>query len=141
MIPFFVKFVTGSPRSAKDEESVITKETDVASLSPTFDDSESLVSMLSDTHVACTSSAPVVFKSGDKKSRFADHARHGLRYLKKDDSNVVMLFERPSSANDESSFDNCQVYRFHDYDPPASNAYTNRLGPCRDSLMYSLMNG
>jgi hypothetical protein len=140
MLPSFIKF-TLSPRS-NNEESVTIKETplDVVSLPETVASSDetschvetsSVVSALSDV---LPPSCGV--KWWDKKSRFADHVRDGLHYLKRDDSNVVMLFESPSSANAESSFYNCQVYRFHDY-PPVSNAYKNVLGPCR----YSLMNG
>lgn len=72
----------------------------------------------------------------DKTTLYSTYIRDALRYLQRRDDGVIMLFESPSTADKESSFYNCQVYKFHDY-PPASNPYKTVLGPCR----YSLMNG
>jgi ATP-grasp domain len=86
----------------------------------------------------------------DKKTHYSAFVRDAIQYLKKRPSNsddasaaavpdsdeVVMLFESPSSASADSTFFNCQVYKFHDW-PPMSAPYKTMLGPCR----YSMMNG
>lgn len=75
-------------------------------------------------------------KSWDKKSGYSDYIRDALQYLKRNDSNVIMVYEAPSTAASDSSFFNSAVYRFHDY-PPAQSKTKAVLGPCR----YSCMNG
>lgn len=75
-------------------------------------------------------------KQWDRKTLYSDFIQEGLRYLKKQDSNVVMLFESPSTAATDSTFHNGGAYKMHDY-PPSSSASKGVLGPCR----YSVMNG
>lgn len=141
MLPSFIKFIRSTPRAEEEDLGDLDKDTLVCAEpeTPTVvtfvsgDESASLVSSISDLAVpppACG------VRNWDKSTRFADFVRDGLRYQKRDDTNVVMLFESPSTANSESSFYNCQVYKFHDY-PPMSNAYKTMIGPCR----YSCMNG
>lgn len=85
----------------------------------------------------------------DKKTHYSAFVRDAIQYLKKRNNGnnedtsalatsneVVMLFESPSSASADSTFFNCQVYKFHDW-PPMSAPYKTMLGPCR----YSMMNG
>lgn len=98
----------------------------------TTDESSSLVSMISDG----TPSPSLRVHKWNQKKFFSDYVREGLDALQRDADNTIMLFESPSSANKDSNFYNCAVYKFHDY-PPASNAYKKTLGPCR----YSVMNG
>ena len=96
------------------------------------DETESLISGISDYDFAPSFRC----KSWNGKARYSDMIQDGLRYLKKDTSNVVMLFESPSTSAQDSSFYNGQVYKFHDW-PPAPSASKGVLGPCR----YSMMNG
>jgi ATP-grasp domain len=102
-----------------------------------------------------TSSSPSLrVEQWDKKTHYSAFVRDAIQYLKKRSSSsnnndddtildnnrnnedVVMLFESPSSASADSTFFNCQVYKFHDW-PPMSSPYKTMLGPCR----YSMMNG
>lgn len=134
MLPTFIKFLTERSKSPYPDDELCKDnfETEIRTVTTADNESSSIISSVSDPEFG------TVFrvKPWDKMTRFADYIADGLRYLKKDDKSVVMLYESPSSANSESTFFNCQVYKFHDY-PPASNPYKTMLGPCR----YSLMNG
>ena len=68
---------------------------------------------------------------------YSEYIKEGMEFLKKDPSNVVMLFESPSSSSTESSFHNKGQYRFHDWPPPKSTKSKAILGPCK----YSMWNG
>jgi hypothetical protein len=153
MLPSFIKFIRprSSPRLEDEEAVEFEKQQEqvaAAEATPTVvtfassdNESASLVSSISDLGVMTPSSASSspaynVVKQWDKKTKFSDYVRDGLSYLQRESEDVIMLFESPSTANRESSFYNCQVYKFHDY-PPASDAYKTMIGPCR----YSLMNG
>lgn len=72
----------------------------------------------------------------DGKTYFADFVHQGLVDLKLDKSNVVMLYESPSSSSHETSFYNSQVFNYHDF-PSFPPYYKSVLAPCR----YSIMNG
>lgn len=135
MLPSIIKFARTNAPTDHDESPLKDTAVDVFSLPETVsstDDSASLISSLSDQVFSPVDGV----KNWDKKKGFSDYVREGLRYLKRDDSNVVMLFESPSTANSECKFFNSQVYKFHDY-PPTSSAAKSIVGPCR----YSLMNG
>jgi hypothetical protein len=97
------------------------------------DDTASLVSSISESE----NYAPCFrVKAWDRKTRYSDLIADGLRYKNRDTSNVILLFESPSTSTTDSSFYNGQVYKFHDY-PPAPSISKGILGPCR----YSMMNG
>lgn len=71
---------------------------------------------------------------------YSDYIKDGLEYkgIKVEDyTDVVMLYESPSSASDQTSFHNRQKFRFHDWPPPKSTKSKSIIGPCK----YSLMNG
>ena len=68
---------------------------------------------------------------------YSEYIKEGMEFLKKDHSNVVMLFESPSSSTTESSFHNNQKFKFHDWPPPKSTISKAILGPCK----YSMWNG
>jgi ATP-grasp domain len=68
---------------------------------------------------------------------YSEYIKEGMEYLQKDPSNVVMLFESPSSATTESSFHNNKQFKFHDWPPPKSTKSKATLGPCK----YSMWNG
>lgn len=72
----------------------------------------------------------------DGKTLFSDYVKSGLEHLERDTSNIVMVFESPSSSSKDSSFFNSNVYKFHDY-PPSAGSTKKMLGPCR----YALVNG
>lgn len=72
----------------------------------------------------------------DGETFFADFVHNGLADLKLDKSNVVMLYESPSSSSHETSFYNSQVFNYHDF-PSFPPYYKSVLAPCR----YSIMNG
>ena len=74
---------------------------------------------------------PMTFKG------YSEYIKEGMEFLKKDPSNVVMLFESPSSSTDQSSFHNNEKYKFHDWPPPKSTVSKAILGPCK----YSMWNG
>ena len=97
------------------------------------DETLSLISSLSDTDL----NPAFRCKAWDGVSGYSDLIQEGLRYLKREESNVVMIYESPSSsAAQDTSFYNDQVFKFHDW-PPAPSTYKGVLGPCR----YSLVNG
>jgi hypothetical protein len=95
-------------------------------------ETDSLISSISDVDFH---PSPFI-KQWDHKTLFSDFIQDGLILMKKKSTNVVMLYESPSSSSHETSFFNSQVYKFHDY-PPSPVAYKAVLAPCR----YSLMNG
>lgn len=68
---------------------------------------------------------------------YSEYIKEGMEYLKRDPSNVIMLFESPSSSTAESSFHNKQQFKFHDWPPPKSTKSKAILGPCK----YSMWNG
>lgn len=68
---------------------------------------------------------------------YSEYIKEGMEFLKKESSNVVMLFESPSSASSETSFHNDTKYRFHDWPPPKSTMQKAILGPCK----YGMWNG
>lgn len=68
---------------------------------------------------------------------YSEFIKEGMEYLKKDPTNVVMLFESPSSSSTESSFHNNAQFKFHDWPPPKSTKSKAILGPCK----YSMWNG
>mmetsp|Transcript_3436 Transcript_3436/g.6444 ORF Transcript_3436/g.6444 Transcript_3436/m.6444 type:complete len:505 (-) Transcript_3436:200-1714(-) len=79
-------------------------------------------------------------KAWDRKKFYSDYIREGLeeRGVKISDyTDVIMLYESPSSASSETSFQNREKYRFHDWPPPKSTRSKAILGPCK----YSMMNG
>jgi len=73
----------------------------------------------------------------DGKKGYSDYIADGLKYKDISDTNIVMLFESPSSSTSESSFHNKSKFRFHDWPPPKSTKSKGVLGPCR----YASMNG
>ena len=131
MLPTFIKFAT-SRRFEDDEPPLETKPTLVSEPSspPTetktvvsADESASIVSSISDQDLLTPSFR---VQSWDKKTHYSTFIRDSLRYLKRNEHDVVMLFESPSTADKESAFYNSQVYKFHDY-PPASAPYKTML--------------
>jgi ATP-grasp domain len=71
---------------------------------------------------------------------YSDYIKEGLEYTGvkiSDYTEVVMLYESPSSATDQSTFHNREKFRFHDWPPPKSTRSKSIIGPCK----YSLMNG
>lgn len=68
---------------------------------------------------------------------YSEYIKEGMEFLKKESSNVVMLFESPSSSTDQSSFHNNQKFKFHDWPPPKSTISKSILGPCK----YAMWNG
>jgi len=96
-------------------------------------ENDSLISGLSDERTRVTS---IVVKQWDGIKHYSDFILDGLRFRKEDASNVVMLFESPSSSDRATSFFNGQVYKFHDF-PPEPTIYKSVLAPCR----YSVVNG
>jgi carbamoylphosphate synthase large subunit len=68
---------------------------------------------------------------------YSDYIAQGLKYKGMEDTNIVMLFESPSSSTAESSFHNKSKFKFHDWPPPKSTKAKGVLGPCR----YASMNG
>jgi hypothetical protein len=96
-------------------------------------DTDSLISSISDVDFFHPS---LFIKQWDHKTLFSDFIQEGLISMEKKSTNVVMLYESPSSSSHETSFFNSQVYKFHDY-PPSPVAYKAVPAPCR----YSLMNG
>jgi hypothetical protein len=141
MLPAFIKFGVFSGFNTENVDSDDQKATIESPTAETLtvfsstDESASLVSNLSDI-VDFSSPRSIRFSQWNKSTRYSEFIQSGMRYLKKDDSNVVMLFEAPSSSSSESTFFNCAVYRFHDY-PPYSQSFKTMLGPSR----YSMMNG
>jgi hypothetical protein len=71
----------------------------------------------------------------DRKALISELVQQGLEYLKQDTSNVVTLYESPSSASRSARFFNHQVYRICDYPPDSALART-ALGPCRYALIH-----
>lgn len=77
------------------------------------------------------------------KRHYSDYIKAGIEYKQMQDPNyiahsdVVMLFESPSSSATDSSFHNASKYRFHDWPPPKSSRSKGVLGPNR----YASMNG
>jgi hypothetical protein len=109
---------------------------DVLSLTETHSltqETDSLISSISDVDFFHPS---LFIKQWDHKMLFSDFIQEGLHSMQKKITNVVMLYESPSSSSHETSFFNSQVYKFHDY-PASPVAYKAVLAPCR----YSLMNG
>jgi hypothetical protein len=108
-----------------------------ASLSPSFSllkaETDSVASSISDA-VATGLTAKCSVWDGNKL--YSDYIQDGLRYMGRDASSVIMLFESPSTASKETSFYNSQVFPIHDY-PPMNPSYKTVLGPLR----YSMMNG
>src|SRR3569832_390536 len=133
MMPSMIKITI--PRSLREEEVAKPQSSqapETRTVVSSADESASIVSSVSDLDFAPSFRV----KSWDKKSGYSDYIRDGLRYLNRKETDVVMLFESPSSASADSTFFNCQVYKFHDY-PPCSSQTKAVLGPCR----YALMNG
>lgn len=114
----------------KDDGTSLTVETQTI----TTDDSESLVSALSE--VGFFSSPSLRVCDWDKKRHYSDLIREGLVATKRNPSNVVMLFESPSSSSHDTSFFNGQAFKFHDY-PPSAAILKSVMAPCR----YTMMNG
>lgn len=134
MLPSFIK-ITVPPSFVQHDEEPIKSVSDPAAETKTVvsaDESASLVSSVSDFDYA----PAFRVKQWDRATLYSDMIRDGLRYLKKSDKDVVMLFESPSTSNSETSFFNSQTFKFHDY-PPAKGLTKTVLGPCR----YSVMNG
>jgi hypothetical protein len=138
MLPAFIKFTAPrTPEELPDErlpEPVcksgvlgIPETSTVVS-----DETASIASALSDPELT----ASFHVHAWDKKMGYSDLIRNGLRSLNKDNGEIIMLFESPSSSSTETSFFNSSAYKFHDY-PPSCSAYKMTLGPCR----YSMMNG
>jgi hypothetical protein len=143
MFPAFIKIIApGSPEDKLAEAKLLEAKlpepdgksaaVSVPDTNTVVSDSASVVSSLSDQEL--TDNFRV--HAWDKKMGYSDFVHDGLRSLNKDNDEVVMLFEAPSSSSEGSSFFNSNVYKFHDY-PPACNEYKMALGPCR----YSMMNG
>jgi ATP-grasp domain len=145
MFPAFINIsipraLKADSTQADDGSPVSSKATPETRTVASTDEASSVVSSVSDDldfAVAASSSLSAFrVKPWDLKSGYSDYIRDGLRYLNRNDAEVVMLFESPSSASSDSTFFNCQVYKFHDY-PPCSSLTKAVLGPCR----YALMNG
>ena len=148
MLPNFVKIRAGLSTEKHEilvkshqREAILAEKHDALlkcdepSDSPTLADE---ISVLSDDI------APSAFHvhEWDKKSGFSDYIAGGLRELKRDTSNAIMLFESPSSSNPESPFYNSQVFKFHlspsaPTNPAQAKSAKSTLGPYR----YSLFNG
>lgn len=71
----------------------------------------------------------------DGKTLISSLIEAGLEYLNQDTSNVVTLYESPSSASRTAHFFNHQVYRICDF-PPDTNLARTVLGPCRYALIH-----
>jgi hypothetical protein len=105
-------------------------------------ETESLVSSISDPLASpasldtITPAQTFAVAQWDGQQYFADLVRDGLAALHKDNTNVLMLYESPSSSSTETSFYNSQVFNYHDF-PAFPPYYKSVLAPCR----YSIMNG
>ena len=150
MLPAFIRInIPQALKAPHDDNLATSKATTSASTPPAVpetrtvastDENASVVSSVSDFELTTATTPPSLrLQFWDKKSGYSDYIREGLRYLGRcgdESSEVVMLFESPSSSRADSTFFNCQVYKFHDY-PPCSSLTKAVLGPCR----YALMNG
>ena len=76
-------------------------------------------------------------KDWDGKLFYSDLISRGMKFVKREQEKVVMLFESPSSSSANSSFHNASKFKFHDWPPPKSTKSKEMLGPCR----YGMMNG
>jgi ATP-grasp domain len=115
--------------SLKDDITAATAETHTI----TTDDSDSVISALSEINYAPGS---ISVRQWDRKKHYSDFILDGMKATNREASNVVMLFESPSSSSHESTFFNGQAFKFHDY-PPSAPVFRSVMAPCR----YTMMNG
>jgi hypothetical protein len=147
MLPNFVKIRGNALSTKKPTEAIVDKPVVVFKL-PSLSDHESSgtatatiadeISVLSDD----VHSPSFRVHDWDQTSGYSDYIKTALTELKRDTSNVVTLFESPSSSNPESAFYNSQVFKFHISNSAPTNLTATKsaksmLGPCR----YSLFNG
>ena len=93
-----------------------------------------------------TSSTVHAVRWWDGQKFFLDYVQDGVRSLgnkyDKDDGDdeeakkICMVFENPSTSQQEATFFNGNTFKFHEF-PPSPPLYKAVLTPCR----YSMMNG
>lgn len=115
--------------SLKDDITAATVESHTV----TTDDCDSVISALSDV---AFSPGRITVTQWDRKKYYSDFILEGMKETNRDTSNVVMLFESPSSCSHNSTFFNGQAFKFHDY-PPSTPVFGSLMAPCR----YTMMNG
>lgn len=138
--PSFENIVVQVPKSVQDNLKELSLKDDVTATTidtkatNNADDSESLVSALSE--VGFMSGPQFRVRNWDRRRHYSDLIREGLEATKRYPSNVVMLFESPSSSCHGTSFFNGHAFKFHDY-PPSEPICKTLMTPCR----YTMMNG
>jgi ATP-grasp domain len=120
--------------SLNDDVTAATNESQTVTTS-SADDTDSVISGLSGEVIA-EATPGIMVKKWDQTKHYSDLILEGLVATQRDTSNVVMLFESPSSSSHEASFFNGQGFKFHDY-PPSAPVFRAVMAPCR----YTMMNG
>ena len=135
--PSYPSFTTtNTPRLASFFSTTVTPEESIGSPRTNFEDvfkEETLTlkqKFVSYPKSISTETSDALVSDWDGDQCFSDLVAEGLESLDVDPSNLVMLYESPSSFSHETSFFNGNFYKYADY-PPAGPVTKSVMGPRR----------